>query len=476
MKYKIWIWAITAVISIVIIKYYLVDYAESGQSAAKNLDTNKEKMTEHEKETENSESEAAEADTIEETDNIINDTMIRVLIKNDNFEGVFHEHPCISCNGSFQVKTENNHEVFLEGEIYQMEGEELAIVAPLEEEGLIICDLERNQEQPVFEGSLELNATKKGIVIINQLPLEKYLPKVLSSEMSSAFPMEALKAQAICARTYAMKKIEENENAYYGADLDDSVSYQVYNNMEDSPETRKAVEETRGMVLLDSSEDNGLAEVYYYSTSCGVTSEDSFKTEGEFRNFIISVRSSDMEKNECWYRWRTDITLEQIGENLIEMGYQGLDVPETIDVVQRKPNGQAEQLKIDFSGGKTEIIEGEYNIRKALAPVDGSLILQDGSICDGLEMLPSGWFVMEWEENAEQTMEDATEQTTEQTAGETNSDERAGGGGKLRILGGGYGHGNGLAQNGARLMAEQGMDYQQILNFYYPGQSVGMIQ
>lgn len=461
MKYKIWIWAITAVASLVIIKYYVTDFEGNGWSTAERLNESEEIMIEKVEEEkqegiENGETEVKTA----------GDTMVRVLIKTNDFDSIFHEKLSIGCEGDFLVKKGNYHKVFSAGENYQFTGEEPTVVTSLDDEGLIICDLKRNQEQPIYEGSLELTPTENGIVIINQLPLEEYLPKVLSSEMPSAFPMEALKAQAISARTYAMKKIEENKNTYFGADLDDSVSYQVYNNVQDSPETRKAVEETRGVVLMDSSEEGDLSEVYYYSTSCGITPEDSFETEEAFREFITSVRNSDLEKEESWYRWQTEITLDQIGENLSQMGYEVSGVPRNVAVILRSPNGRAEQLKIDFPNGKTEIIEGEYYIRKALAPGDGSLVLQDGSVCDGLGMLPSGWFVME-----------RKDEMTELTAGKGDLDEVAGiSYGKLVIFGGGYGHGNGLSQNGARLMAEQGMDYQQILNFYYPDQLVRAVQ
>lgn len=407
MKYKIWIWLITAVTAFVIIRYYVTGNYSIEEKREEEI-------------------------------------QIRVLIKSSNFETIFHEQPVISCSCDFLVEEENGEKRLSAGECYQLKNGKKAILTSLGEEGLVICGLERRQEEPVYAGKLELVQKEDGIVVINELPLEEYLPKVLSSEMSSAFPMEALKAQAVCARTYALKKKEENKSSYYGADLDDSVSYQVYNNEKDSSIMHEAVHATKGMVMMDMhDEENRLSDIYYYSTSCGITPDDVFKTEEKFEEFITSVRIDDREKEESWYRWQAEISLERIKENLLTMGYDVLETPRKFQVIKRKENGQAEQLQIDFSDGKTEIVEGEYNIRKVLAPEDGKLVLQDGRNCDGLGMLPSGWFVFQENANAE-----------------------------ILIQGGGYGHGVGLSQNGARIMAEQGMEYQEILAFYYPEQQI----
>ena len=79
--------------------------------------------------------------------------------------------------------------------------------------------------------------------------------------------MEALKAQAVCARTYAFRYILHAGLAQYGAHLDDTTSYQVYHNIAEQAATTTAVKETDGMMLYYQDE---LADNYYYSTSCGV--------------------------------------------------------------------------------------------------------------------------------------------------------------------------------------------------------------
>ena len=477
MKWKIWICGVTSVAALVIIKYYITDYETAWREdsqALKNVKEEKfaetEAPGEEESFAENEEAGTEERSAVtqepEEGMTPKGDLLIRVLIKTDDYAGIYHEDPVITCDIGFQVKTESGLEELAAGEEYRLGTQEWASISPLQEEGqLVLPELKRSQTNPCYSGCLELQRTEEGIVVINQLPLEEYLPSVLSSEMSSGFPMEALKAQAVCARTYALKKMEENGNTYYGADLDDSVSFQVYNNMEESPETVRAVEETRGQVLMEENAiADSLAEVYYYSTSCGVTAKDCFATEVEFRKFITSVRYTDLEAGEPWYRWQAEVSVQKLGENLAEMGCEKQELPSMIKILSREENGRAMQLEVTFADGTLEVIEGEYDIRRALAPDAGTLILQDGSVCDGLGMLPSGWFVIE---STEKMLEDQLWESEIQE----DSTERIPPA-VFRLLGGGYGHGSGLSQNGARCMAEQGMKFEEILEFYYPGTKV----
>ena len=101
--------------------------------------------------------------------------------------------------------------------------------------------LKRKQECPSYEGSLKVEKREEGLILINTLPLESYLCYVVPSEMPSSYPLEALKAQAICARCYAVQQMENGRCEAYDADLDDSVSYQVYNNIGKTDAAAQAV-------------------------------------------------------------------------------------------------------------------------------------------------------------------------------------------------------------------------------------------
>ena len=100
------------------------------------------------------------------------------------------------------------------------------------------------QEQRDYRGIIEVIEEEQGFVIINELPIEEYLYSVVPSEMPAGYPMEALKAQAICARTYAYLHVLSPGYPQWNAHVDDTTSYQVYHNIEEQESTTIAVNET----------------------------------------------------------------------------------------------------------------------------------------------------------------------------------------------------------------------------------------
>lgn len=150
-----------------------------------------------------------------------------------------------------------------------------------------------------------------------------YLRYVVPSEMPSSYEKEALKAQAVCARTYACARIREKTWENYHADVDDSVESQVYHNMEAQPETDAAVAETEGKIITCGGEP---IQAYFFSTSCGKTSTDEVwntaetaeylksvtvggekqepETEEAFASFITKRDSTSLEVEDGWYRCR----------------------------------------------------------------------------------------------------------------------------------------------------------------------------
>ena len=88
-------------------------------------------------------------------------------------------------------------------------------------------------------------------------------------------------------------------------------------------------------------------------------------------------------------------------------------------------------------------MEGEYAIRQFLSP-DEEITLQDGTVCQPLTLLPSAWFIMEKEFSSDGVLQ------------------------KIVLRGGGFGHGDGMSQNGAKRMADSGKTWKEILQFYYP--------
>ena len=358
---------------------------------------------------------------------------IRVLIKTAGFAGEYHEEITVSSETGFTVTGES-------GTWQSGEGEKQTFTADSEAFGsdnvlylksadgqFEIYGLQRARVSETYEGILEIRRTDEGLLLINELLLERYLCGVVPSEMPSSYPEEALKAQAVCARTYAEKRMQEKSASAFFADVDDSVSYQVYNNQDRSVETDAAVAATAGRVLVD---ENGLIDALYYSTSCGLDLHMDLSKETVFAAFLQTDQVKAYEAEEPWYRWQTSLFLENL---------PGVSA---ITAQARQESGAVQELCITYESGESTVVEGEYEIRKFLAGAVSTVTLQDGEMLAALELLPSAFFILQpqYEEGA--------------LVG-------------YHILGGGYGHGNGMSQNGAKHMALEGLTYQEILQNYY---------
>jgi stage II sporulation protein D len=138
--------------------------------------------------------------------------------------------------------------------------------------GLIgIETIKRNTKRtpyPVYRGKMEikLSATNGKIRVINEVNFEDYLLQVVPSEMGENFGLEALKAQAVAARTYALKDYFGNKYKSQGFHIDDSTKSQVYNNKDENETSTQAIRATKGEVMLY---DDKPIDAKYYSTSAG---------------------------------------------------------------------------------------------------------------------------------------------------------------------------------------------------------------
>ncbi len=369
--------------------------------------------------------------------------IIRVLIRSDSFQSEYHEVLRVRClDRAVLETTKGKRELEAGEELVFSDSEELEeslILSGKEAKGIFsLVGLKRGYEDPVYCGTLKIRNTEKGYLVINELPLEDYLKKVVPSEMPSSYPLEALKAQAVCARTYAVRQRAEGRISEFGADVDDSVEFQVYNNQPEMPSSTKAAEETKGMILQKNGEP---LEALYYSTSCGVDLFRDLSEETVFCSFLSMKNQDDYEWKEPWYRWNLYLSLEQLTTLASEAGYGAIGEVREICPGEREASGRLSSLTVQGTNGE-QIIHGEYEIRKFLNPKKEVLTLQNGEQAPELGMLPSAFFYLT----------PSYEETT--LLG-------------YQIAGGGYGHGEGLSQNGARCMAEQGMEFREILNYYY---------
>ena len=394
---------------------------------------------------------------------------IRVLIMGNGFESRYHEKIEITCPGSIK-KIQGDSETMLDpaSVISVTSGDgtcsERLILEPQDGSELTVNSLVRAQGTPSYGGRLEILDTENGLVLVNEIDMEEYLKKVIPSEMPSSYEKEALKAQAVCARTYAFVQSRSNSYSEYGAQIDDSTQFQVYNNVDPDEKTAQAVQETYGKMLYYN--ENPIT-AYYFSTSCGTTTnasiwdsdpEDtpylrclslqtarsrlSFASEEAFASFIKKKDFPAYDASYPLYRWnfRTNGTI-------IASHVGGVGKITGVSVTERGPGGVAMKLLVKGSEGETTI-SGQNAIRSALGDASLTLTLMDGKTSDGWSLLPSGFLAIE----------------------ETGTDEQ--GVVQFRVYGGGYGHGVGMSQNGAQGMAKAGMGYEGILKYFYDGVTI----
>lgn len=430
------------------------------------------------------------------------ETNTRVVLKTNDNNSIYHgevalipdaDYEILFCGKSRRCKEGEPFAISCAEEGYQKLISEKIIVIPTAASArTTVSTLQRSQGTPTYRGAFEIQCCDEGLILINDLPMEEYLYAVVPSEMPSDYPMEALKAQAICARTYAVKQMQYSKYTELGAHVDDSTSFQVYNNIGENETVNQAVDVTREQVVTYGGK---VTDTYYFSTSCGYTtdggawkadteedmgylssrklSEDAIEvwavsdeTEQEeiFDRFIRSADDSDYECKEPWYRWEMQIekiALGRLDEKIRERyevnpsriltkgengAYSSHEPPsigelEDIIIAGRGDGGVIENLIIVGSHATIQILT-EYNIRYVLAAEGASIArLNDADAACG-RLLPSAFFTMDIE---------------------YEDDQFAG----IHLYGGGYGHGTGMSQNCAKHMAIKGMQADQIIECFY---------
>lgn len=253
------------------------------------------------------------------------------------------------------------------------------------------------------QGDVVVLKSRGRLAAVNVLPLEDYLLGVLGSEMPKSFPLEALKAQAIAARTYALnKKLEQYSQPFH---LGSSVISQVYKGLEaDDPRTRQAIAETKGLVLTWQLQP---IEAYFHA-SCGGHTESGLDALGRDLPYLRSVSCPCARL--ATSHWTLKVAARELqpvaGGRAAGLSVQG-----------RSPTGRARKVQVG-----TRSIDA-VSLRERL----GYMRLK--SLAFDVGTSKDGWV----------------------------------------LTGHGFGHGAGLCQWGARLLADAGKDHRAILEHYYPG-------
>ena len=372
------------------------------------------------------------------------ETYIRVLIMGNNYKGEAHSKVVLSSNGKMCLEVGGEEKEYIDAKeelVVKPDDErfEKGSIRISSEKKIKLGHLERGYGTPSYEGVIELIPTAEGIVIINELTVEKYLKAVVPSEMPASYELEALKVQAVCARSYAYRQMEEYGYPEYEAHVNDSTDYQVYGNSKTSKRTNQAVKETEGEVVYYNGK---IATTYYYSTSCGRTTDmrawgtKKTSANGYLKSVNVADEDGDYEKNLPWYKWSARIPVETLS-NLIGLN-TGKDIGQLKSVKVTKRGGGDVALEIKATGENGSVtVKTENKIRKALGGSGYQIELNDGTVTDSRELLPSAFFTIK-------------------KSGDV-----------FVIEGGGFGHGIGMSQNGANEMAKCGKDYKEILELFY---------
>ena len=271
-----------------------------------------------------------------------------------------------------------------------------------------------------FRGSFSRNADGQ---VVNLVDIEQYLAAVVPAEMPPSWPIAALQAQAICARTYVLQK----SNPLRGYDLVPSELDQVYRGVEaEVPASNAAVTQTEGRVLLSAGRYAHLA----YSSCCGGHTESSADLWGGARVPYLQGVRCDWCAASPNFRWTADLALSDVQNDFASelIGTQPLS---GIRIDGRDASGRARAIALVSQDASVSIPAGTFRTRVG-SRVVRSLLLHD--------------------------VQPAPDADT------------------VTIDGGGLGHGVGLCQWGARGLALQGREAGEILDTYFPGTELGDLE
>lgn len=287
-----------------------------------------------------------------------------------------------------------------------------------------------------YRGRVQLRLEAGRLQVVNHVPLEVYLPSVVGSEMPASWPLEALRAQAVAARTYALKA--RKPAAVF--DLQATTSSQVYKGVEaETPSTRAAVEGTRGLVLTYN---NALIDAVFHSSSGGNT-ESSGDLWPRQLPYLVSV--PDYDNASPVRDWRQPLDQTKLRQAFPELG--GALV---IDVLSTTPTGRVRQARVVGPSGQLALTGAQLRSRLGLKSTWVRFELVPTSATPG--------------ESASLTPPPPVAALT-LPAPAGVSDEAV----QLMAVGRGFGHGVGMSQWGALAMAQRGDTYAAILRHYYRG-------
>ncbi len=335
-----------------------------------------------------------------------------------------------------------------------------------------------------YRGEIRIYKKSNTFKVVNHLDLEKYLGSVVGSEMPKTWPMDALKAQAIAARTYALQQI--GKKGLF--DIQATEKSQVYLGIEsETKQTKKAVDSTRSLVMVYKGK---LINAVFHSSSGGQT-EDSGDVWKQQLPYLVSVRSE--ENLSPSYRWTREFNPSQLQTAFPETG--GLN---QIEVISTSDTGRVLKAKLTGPSGFLNIsgkdIRQRLNLKSTLlrfeliplssvnqdqrkeqsSSTPPFLPLPSRSLTDSKpeKEIPRTWSFTEFDSKTDKPLNSRESPPLNSLPPifigppppllATNQFS-------LLIKGAGAGHGVGMSQWGAYQLANKGIRYRQILGHYYRG-------
>jgi len=265
-----------------------------------------------------------------------------------------------------------------------------------------------------YRGTAEVSLGEKGVLVVNELALEDYLVGLINCEISSAWPIEAVKAQAVIARTYALNRKKARHASFYH--LESSVIDQVYDGCEiEDSRARRGVSDTAGEVITYSG---SIIQAFYHS-NCGGRTEASGNVWGARLSYLMGVDCAYCLLNPSTV-WEQKISFRDIEDKLKIAGYKTSGVTE-VRLGQRNGRGRLKNVVVAMQRGEISLTGDQF--RKVI----------------GYGVIKSTNFSLKVAN------------------------------GEVSFSGLGNGHGVGLCQWGAKQRALDGFGYAEILSYYYPG-------
>lgn len=290
-----------------------------------------------------------------------------------------------------------------------------------------------------FRGVLEIYADGDSLEVVNVLNIEDYLRGVLPPEIGrlKKSEYEALKTQAVAARTYAYSRIKANSNKRYA--VVNNIMDQVYIGINgEYALANQAIKDTHGEILIYNGE---LITAYYHSTCGGQTENIANAWDQHINGYLLSVADSNFCQWSKFYEWemswKPEVLSEYLRQYLVKnREYNGAELTiSDIQIIERFPTGRISHLKVVTNNGDYLLFKDQirWAFRRPNRPQS---------------ILPSSNFRI-------QMWRDSEDHLTE-----------------ITTYGRGYGHGVGMCQCGVIGRARVGFTYDQILKTYYTGVTI----